>query len=409
VTTDKILYVSRELPSATGPGVDRRAWQHLKGLLPLGAVTVVVPSHVAHRTQEIETLWAAGIKDLVVRDELTLPNATAAHHYAASNSFQWITRGLVRAPYFLDKASKADAARYRARIGDDFDVAFCFRLPAAIWFESVFGRPAHMRRVSDFDDIESRSFAAGTIPPPFDTRLGRLIAKRALFVLRKTERRIGQTWDHVTLCSDLDASRLGEAIGRPVAVLPNTVDFGHWEPSPASGPLNVLFVGTFPYKPNLEGVTWFVEEVWPALNSSHPGRFSLTLAGFDPPEEILALDGKDGVSVAASPPSLAPYYAAAHVVIVPIFKGSGTRIKVIEAMAKRRPVVGTTIGCEGLGLVDGEHYLDANDPSAFAAALAQLLNDPPLRTRIAETAAAHARSQFSQEEADRRLRALIAD
>ena len=79
--------------------------------------------------------------------------------------------------------------------------------------------------------------------------------------------------------------------------------------------------------------------------------------------------------------------AAADIAVVPIRFGGGTRIKILEAFAYRIPVVSTTVGCEGLDVVDGEHLLIADDPAAFAAACVRLHEDADLRARLVTAAA----------------------
>ncbi len=79
-----------------------------------------------------------------------------------------------------------------------------------------------------------------------------------------------------------------------------------------------------------------------------------------------------GVCYLGRVPSVVPFYEQAHVVVVPVFEGSGTRLKVVEAVAHGRPVVSTRLGTEGLPLTAGEHYLQAEDPATFAGALLDL-------------------------------------
>lgn len=404
----RILFVSRELPLKAGRGVERRAAQHLEALLTQGDVTIILPNYVKDRGEDVAALRELGGAEVIVRDEITRPDESYLHHYASGNRLQWIVRGLRRRPYFDDRASRADAARYRGRLHGKFDLAFAFRLSSAIWFDSVFGRPPKVRKIVDLDDIESVSFEAGNIPAAFNTRLGKIVAHHHLAMLRRSERKVAATWDTVSLCSDLDAARFEHLRGRKAAVVPNSIAFDHWTPEQDDTRLNILFVGTFPYPPNHEGVLWFATEVWPKLIATQPDGFSLTLAGFNPTEDIMALDGVDGIRVLDSPADLDPVYAAAHVVIVPIFSGSGTRIKAIEAMAKMRAVVSTSTGCEGLGLVDGKQFIAAEDAEGFVTALSTLAKDPARRSRLAQAAYAHARALFSQEEANRRISRLVS-
>ena len=79
-----------------------------------------------------------------------------------------------------------------------------------------------------------------------------------------------------------------------------------------------------------------------------------------------------GVRYVGRVPSVEPFYSASHGVVVPVFEGSGTRLKMLEAMAYGRPVISTSLGAEGLPVVAGEHFLQADDPESFAAAAVRL-------------------------------------
>jgi glycosyltransferase involved in cell wall biosynthesis len=98
---------------------------------------------------------------------------------------------------------------------------------------------------------------------------------------------------------------------------------------------------------------------------------------------VVELGKIPGVTVTGGVPSVDPYYENAQVVICPIRYGSGTRIKILEAMANERPVVSTTIGCEGIQVTEGQDILIGDDPLAFANACVSLLKDRGLWSRIA--------------------------
>lgn len=91
---------------------------------------------------------------------------------------------------------------------------------------------------------------------------------------------------------------------------------------------------------------------------------------------------------------MAGQLAAADIAVVPIRFGGGTRIKILEAFAHGLPVVSTTVGCEGLDVIDGQHLLVADDPAAFAAACLRLSEDAELRTRLVTAAAELWKSRY---------------
>lgn len=157
--------------------------------------------------------------------------------------------------------------------------------------------------------------------------------------------------------------------------VPNAVDVAPPDRPTRSDRTQVLFVGSFGYAPNVEGARWLVEDVWPTVAAARPDA---TLAIVGP--------GSEGFGGLGLVEDLAPRYAAAAVVVVPLRHGSGTRIKALEAFAHGVPVVGTTIGLEGLGVVDGTHALVADDASGLAARVVEVLDDPAIGRRLAAAA-----------------------
>jgi glycosyltransferase involved in cell wall biosynthesis len=107
--------------------------------------------------------------------------------------------------------------------------------------------------------------------------------------------------------------------------------------------------------------------------------------GTDPLPDVLQLAG-DGVHVTGYVKDVLPYYEQTAVSIVPLRAGGGTRLKILESMALGRPVVSTSIGCEGLDVIDGRHLLIADDPKSFADKTVRLLTDSVLFQHIATEA-----------------------
>ena len=138
-------------------------------------------------------------------------------------------------------------------------------------------------------------------------------------------------------------------------------------------PLRLLFVGAVDYRPNQLGLEWFIAEVLPRLRSRLGAGVVVDVVG-SPPRH---LEGAEHVTLHGRVPSVDPFYGDAHAVIVPVLYGSGTRLKVIEAMAFRRPVVSTTAGAEGLPIRAGNEFFQADQPDEFAAALLELAEQCP--------------------------------
>jgi glycosyltransferase involved in cell wall biosynthesis len=137
---------------------------------------------------------------------------------------------------------------------------------------------------------------------------------------------------------------------------------------------DVVFVGSMDYPPNLEAVRWWIESVWTA------GDPSLVVAGRGAGEAVPA---HPAVVNLGEVDDVVPVLERARVVAVPLRSGSGTRLKIIEAMAHGRPVVTTSKGVEGIDAVDGVHVLVADDPREFADAVRRVLADDDLAARLA--------------------------
>ena len=184
----------------------------------------------------------------------------------------------------------------------------------------------------------------------------------------REERALWRRMDLTLALSEVEAEVM-RAGGARVALCPNGTDELPLLAPPwrdPGEPLRVLFVGTGSFQPNERGIAWFVTEVMPRLSERMPVVFDVV--GAPPNRPIQA----DGVAYRGRVSEVESWYEQAHVVVVPLFEGAGTRLKVLEAAAYGRPMVSTPFGPEGLPLVAGEHYLEAGDPEGFAAAVADI-------------------------------------
>lgn len=212
-------------------------------------------------------------------------------------------------------------------------------------------------------------------------------------------------WDGVITVSDADAAALGVPEDQRL-VVPNGVAPDRFPDEPPHPGRRVVLTASLDYPPNIDGARWFVDHVWPTVAHELP-EASLELVGRSPTPEIRALGARTRVSVHADVPDVAPWLLGGHVVVVPLRVGTGTRLKALEAMAARRPVVGTTIGLEGLGVVDGRHALVADTAEAFAAAVVRALTDPDLATRLALAAREHVERHFDWDAIARRFAGML--
>lgn len=202
---------------------------------------------------------------------------------------------------------------------------------------------------------------------------------------REMERRGLAAMDQVFCCSEQDLGRIRElAPGARIRVWPNGVDPEFFAPRkpPDETPL-LLLPGSMNYVPNSDGATWFAHQVLPKIRARIPSC-RLRIAGRGASQTCGALAENDAaVEVLGNVPDMRPHFEQASIVIVPLRAGSGTRLKILEAMAMERPVVSTTIGAEGLLSEEEQRLLLADDEDQFAAAILDLLGDDRKRSELA--------------------------
>jgi len=151
-------------------------------------------------------------------------------------------------------------------------------------------------------------------------------------------------------------------------------------------PPHILHLGGLNYLPNLQGLRWFLRQVFPHVVECLPDC-RLYVVGGAPPAEVVLEGLRDRrIAVTGHVPEVEPYVARASLLAVPLLSGSGMRVKILEAFARGLPVVTTTLGYEGIEATPGEHLLVADDPAAFAAAVVRLAEDAPLACRLTENA-----------------------
>lgn len=201
--------------------------------------------------------------------------------------------------------------------------------------------------------------------------------------LYRAERR---HWRTVTGCVTTSAREQRivrcAAPGLPVASVPNGVDLRFFAPvdiKPIPG--RMVFTGLMSYKPNIDALQWFVAKVLPRVRAELP-EAHLFAVGQAVSEEVASL-ASDVVTVTGFVPDVRRYFSEAAVVVVPLRMGSGTRLKVVEALAMGRPLVSTTIGVEGIDVTDGHDVLLADRPESMASQIVRAMRSPSVARQLA--------------------------
>jgi sugar transferase (PEP-CTERM/EpsH1 system associated) len=206
--------------------------------------------------------------------------------------------------------------------------------------------------------------------------------------LARFEAAVCQWANYVTCVSNEDAAALKTLAPdvEPV-VVPNGIflsDYG-FSPAPSSPAPQLVFTGKMDYRPNVDAVTWFADEILPHIQKTKPGT-QFVIVGQKPVAAVQQLAGRDGITVAGAVEDIRPYIINATVYVAPLRMGGGTRFKLLEAMALKTPIVSTRVGAEGFAVQDGQELRLADAPEAFAGAVLRLLDDTTRREALASAA-----------------------
>ena len=209
----------------------------------------------------------------------------------------------------------------------------------------------------------------------------RLLNLRRAWIWHRRERTFQERFDALTVCSEDDRRYLG--MEERTHVIPNGSHPLAVRPRASSELPRIGFIGNCEFMPNEEGVKWFIRDVWPVIKRHFP-RVQLRLVGRNSGGYLTKLAPDiTGLGWLEDPGDEIATWSA---MIVPVRVGGGTRVKLADGLARRCPVVATTIGAFGYDVDNGEEILLADHAKDFALACIQLLRNPKLGEALAERA-----------------------
>jgi glycosyltransferase involved in cell wall biosynthesis len=231
---------------------------------------------------------------------------------------------------------------------------------------------------------------------------GRTWAHRAYFGLQARrmfgwEKAVCQSASRVVAVSEVDERTMRTRFGvQGISSVPTGVDLAYFErPASAAVEHDLVFVGSMDWMPNIDGVRWFLDEVYPLIRARKPDC-RLAIVGRQPPPSLVA-EQNAHITVTGTVPDVRPFLWQSAASIVPLRIGGGTRLKIFEAMAAGTAVVSTTIGAEGLPVAHGEMIRLADSAETFAAECLELLANREARERMTAEALGLLRAKFSWE------------
>jgi glycosyltransferase involved in cell wall biosynthesis len=385
--------VAPAVPYPLDSGWKQRTFNIVRTLSALGEVDLVCCSDPT-RVGEVQDFTPLTSLCREVHVMPTPPASSPLRTYRAAVSALLLSRR----PYFV---AEFDASTLLARaheLAAEADLVWASRIFVAEWLSIPPGK-----MIVDLDDLESvkegRRLGLTSLRPwqlamRFDNRK-----------LRHVERRSAGRYLRVVLCTERDRAFFPPRTRDRVIVLPNGIDGALLEvPRGAPAGDDLVMVGNFRYAPNVDGASWLVREVMPLVWAERP-RTRLLLVGDDARGLARPLHDGQRVVVTGRVPEVTPYVTAAAASVVPIRVGGGTRIKILESMALRTPVISTGIGAEGIEAVDGRHLRLADTPQAFARAVVELIADRARAAALGQAGAALVAERYTW----RRIRAGLGE
>ncbi len=273
----------------------------------------------------------------------------------------------------------------------------------------------HRPLLLDLDDIDMVSVHSRMHRPEVG-RLQQYFLQRKFDAIQRTVPPLLGRWSLGWVCCPEDEQIIQSACmseGRPVprlSLLPNIPNVSSTTPFvPPPGDKVVISVGTLWFRPNYEGVDWFVRSVWPAIRRAHP-LANYRIIGRGAPERLgAAWAAVPGVTVVGFAEDLQSEYARCDLAVAPVFDGAGTKIKVLEALAFGRVCAVSTHAHRGYESTfrDGQEVIVSDDPAIMATACADILSNPAQSAQRGESARRKIEREFSFSRFSQIVRASI--
>jgi len=409
----RILVIVQNLPYPSFSGMDLRNWQNVNGLVSVGEVGVFgLCSNDIHRINSPDTRLA--FWRCTADPDLSYPTPVGRPIKARS----WV---LDRLGHPADIFYSEMATRELGDLMTQFQ-------PQVVVVEGLFIhryldllRHWPCRTILDCHNVEAplwKAIGESMNTQGFPARLTReVLPKRVELIERSAVQKADQIWT----CSSEDLTCVRDIYSpeADVCLIPNSIDVRNYErvrsktiawPEGLTPSTRVLlYPAAFFHKPNIPAALFLMQEVFPRLSARHPDC-QLWLVGNRPtPEMIGAARMESRIVVTGAVADIKPFFAAASVMVVPLFQGGGTRLKILEAFAAGVPVVATAKAVEGIEVIAGDHYVVAERAEEFVEAIEDLWSDSHMKAKLVRNGLDLVNHLYSWEESSERIRLAIEE
>lgn len=374
----RVLVIDEEIPYPLNSGKRLRTFNLLKPLASRHEITFLCRSHEQCAEANMLALRANGICAEIVPDPIRKKQGPTFYFALLANLFS-------RYPYSVSSHySPKMIARLGALLNEGhYDLLHCEWTPYAInmhpWLEK-------MPTLVDAHNIEAmiwkRNFQVEQHP----------LKKAFLYTqwrkMEMFEQLFFPRFSQCVFVSWQDAEQVAAKVASSrVEVVDNGVDstyFARQNALPQIGHTapRLVFTGSLDWRPNVDGLLYFLEQIFPLIKLQYP-QIRLTIVGRNPlPILQNKVAAMADVVLTGTVDDVRPFMEEAHVYIVPLRVGGGSRLKILEAFSMQMPVVSTSVGAEGLLVSAEENIVLADTPEAFAAAVISILEDPVKANRL---------------------------
>lgn len=365
----RILFLCHRFPYPPNRGGKIRPFNMIRHLS--GRHSVVVGS-LAHSGEELkEGSGLAAYCDAVIAE-------------VVPNSVRWgnACRALLSATpssvaYFWSVRLRQRIEAAARDVGFDAAIVHC-----AFAAQYAAGIPAKFRML-DFGDLDSSKWFDYAQCRSFPLSWGYGLEARKL---RRYEKKVAREFHYCTLTTQGELEEFKSLnLALPYSVIPNGVDSSYFRPNRqggGGGPV-IVFLGRMDYFPNIDGVSYFIREIWPKIRSTVPTA-ELRIIGSNPVRAVRKLERMTGVSVTGHVPDVRPYLSDARVSVAPLRMARGTQNKILESMAMGLPVVATPQAAKGIQAMPQKHFLVGENPESFAKWVIEVLQRPDLQESLSE-------------------------
>ena len=389
----KLLFLSPTVPFPLTDGGRIRVFNLLKQIAVKNEVTLLALETQTTDADGVAELRQLGIQVHLVPNAPTLPRVSFGTLVKAFLKRQPIT------------VARYDIPAYRQKFRELIAIQTFDLVHYEMFHIAQFHTETHLPGVLSQQNVDSaiwRRLCSETTNP-----LYKFAYWTQQLAFQRYERVLSPKFDAVTCTSDIDAAVFQQhGTENAIEIIPNGVDITHYRPDfTTEAPAHLIYIGSMDWYPNEDAVAFFADEVFPRIQEKVPD-VAFSIVGGNPSARVQKLAERDGIIVTGRVPEIKPYFAEATVFVVPLRIGSGTRLKILEALAMGKAIVSTTVGAEGLDLKDSAEIFIADEPTAFADAVTRLLTDVQLRRRIGENGRSRVEQDYDWRSIGEKLHAL---